>query len=164
MNHHPMESESGHILSLVPIHSVRTAELRPLVALEPPHSADGVPRPSSPEATTSWLMEARLGWVESLAYTFGIHVSGVGLVGVTRLGMTGEASGVLSYWVADPHRGQGYASRAAQRTLAFAWEQLGLRRVNVLAAEDNEASQRLAQRLGFRRVGPGAPARGQEPA
>ena len=48
------------------------------------------------------------------------------------------------------HRGQGYALEAAQATLTYARNVLGLRRIVAITAVDNERSARLLQKLGLR--------------
>lgn len=56
----------------------------------------------------------------------------------------------LSYMIAAKHRGQGYAYEAAQAALAYARERLGFAQAALFTSERNHASQKLAQRLGFR--------------
>ncbi len=48
-------------------------------------------------------------------------------------------------------RGQGHATRALGRISALGFETLGLERIELLAATGNPASQRVAERGGFRR-------------
>ncbi|CAM5515356.1 GNAT family N-acetyltransferase OS=Rhodanobacter lindaniclasticus OX=75310 GN=B1991_03505 PE=4 SV=1 [Rhodanobacter lindaniclasticus] len=48
----------------------------------------------------------------------------------------------------DDHRHQGYATEAGNATLDFAWNQLRAPRVISLVRIGNEASDRLAERLG----------------
>jgi [ribosomal protein S5]-alanine N-acetyltransferase len=52
-------------------------------------------------------------------------------------------------WMLRPeHRGHGYATEAARATLQFAWEKLNAPRVISLVRDGNEASDRVAKRLG----------------
>jgi RimJ/RimL family protein N-acetyltransferase len=52
-------------------------------------------------------------------------------------------------WMLRPeHRGQGYATEAGQAALQFAWQQLRLPRVISLVRDGNDASDRVARRLG----------------
>lgn len=59
----------------------------------------------------------------------------------------------LGYWVRTGAAGHGVATRAARLAAAFALEELELHRVEILAAVDNRASQRVAERVGARREG-----------
>lgn len=54
----------------------------------------------------------------------------------------------LGYWVAEPVRGRGVATRAAAMAAAIGFEDLGLRRLEIVALERNHASQRVAVKLG----------------
>jgi RimJ/RimL family protein N-acetyltransferase len=55
-------------------------------------------------------------------------------------------------WVLAPeHQGQGLGREAVEALLAICFEQLGLRRVVAGMFADNEASRRLAERVGMRR-------------
>jgi RimJ/RimL family protein N-acetyltransferase len=58
--------------------------------------------------------------------------------------------GHVSYWLADHARGGGVATRAVRLLAGWAW-QCGMRRVELYTHPDNVASQRVAERAGFRR-------------
>lgn len=73
-------------------------------------------------------------------------VGDVILIWRSRLHRGGEIG-----WVFDPrHGGRGYATEAATAVLRLAFEDLGLHRVIARLDERNEASARLARRLGMR--------------
>jgi RimJ/RimL family protein N-acetyltransferase len=56
--------------------------------------------------------------------------------------------------IGDPaNRGQGYGREATQLALAFAFDELNLRRVTFTAFSYNQRSIALAERLGFQREG-----------
>lgn len=59
--------------------------------------------------------------------------------------------GEVGYWLAQPARGQGHATRAVRAICRWGFEVLGLERVDLLAATGNPASQRVAERCGFTR-------------
>jgi RimJ/RimL family protein N-acetyltransferase len=59
----------------------------------------------------------------------------------------------LGYWVRTTRRGQGLAARAARLAAQFAFEQVGLIRVEVVIAAGNAASLRVAEKSGARREG-----------
>ena len=54
----------------------------------------------------------------------------------------------LGYWVRSSCHGQGIAGRAAQLVARFAFEQLGLVRVEIVIAVGNDASLRVAEKIG----------------
>ena len=55
----------------------------------------------------------------------------------------------IGWWVRKSAQGQGLVTEAATALVAFAFTHLGARRVWCCADEDNAASWRVAQRLGF---------------
>jgi RimJ/RimL family protein N-acetyltransferase len=61
--------------------------------------------------------------------------------------------GELGYLVFESARGHGVATRAVRLLARFAFERLALRRVEILAATGNLASQRVAEKAGFTREG-----------
>jgi ribosomal-protein-alanine N-acetyltransferase len=56
----------------------------------------------------------------------------------------------LGYWLAPPLHGQGLVSEAAQAAVRFGFETLGLHKMTVSCLEENEASRRVIEKLGFR--------------
>lgn len=56
----------------------------------------------------------------------------------------------LYYAFSTRHRGQGYASEAAQALVDFAFQTLHLRRIIATTTFENEASKRVMQHLGMR--------------
>ena len=66
----------------------------------------------------------------------------VGLVGADR-------GAELVYWIAPEHWGQGYASEAARALLRLA-RTLGHRQIAAMQFQDNAASGRVLEKIGFR--------------
>lgn len=62
-----------------------------------------------------------------------------------------NARAEVGYWLAREARGQGHASRAVRLLTAWGFTHLGLERVDLMAATENPASQRVAERCGFTR-------------
>ena len=60
---------------------------------------------------------------------------------------------VLGYWLAPRLAGQGLMSEAAAEVTSWAFDTLGLHKVCVGCIEDNVASKRVIEKLGFRFVG-----------
>ncbi|OQS09580.1 hypothetical protein B0T37_13980 [Chromobacterium violaceum] len=59
----------------------------------------------------------------------------------------------LGYWLADSHVGRGVMSRALALLMHYAFEELGLHRLELGCAPENLRSCRVAERLGFRLEG-----------
>lgn len=64
-----------------------------------------------------------------------------------------DRSAELGYWIGAHLEGRGHVRRAARAFLGFAFGTVALHRVVVRCAVGNERSQRVAERLGFRREG-----------
>ena len=54
----------------------------------------------------------------------------------------------LGYWVRTSRRGEGIAGRATQLAARYAFEKLGLVRVEIVIAIENKASIRVAEKVG----------------
>ncbi len=59
-------------------------------------------------------------------------------------------SGVIGYWLAKPHWGQGYGSEIGRALVEIGFERLGLERMEAAALPDNPASIRVQEKLGMR--------------
>jgi len=59
--------------------------------------------------------------------------------------------GEVGYWLAPEARGQGHATRAVRLICDWGRSELGLELINLMTATENLASQRVAERCGFRR-------------
>jgi RimJ/RimL family protein N-acetyltransferase len=62
-----------------------------------------------------------------------------------------DARGEVGYWLTGPARGAGHATRALRLICRWGFAELGLARIELQAAVDNPASQRVAERAGFTR-------------
>jgi RimJ/RimL family protein N-acetyltransferase len=76
----------------------------------------------------------------------------LGAVGLNRFDWD-EPSCHVGYWLAAGERGRGHVTRAVRLLAGWALAELGLARVRLLANLDNLASQAVAERAGFARVG-----------
>lgn len=61
--------------------------------------------------------------------------------------------GRIGYWVAAPARGQGVCTRALRLLSRWALDELELQRLDLITDPENIASQRVAEKVGFRREG-----------
>ena len=75
------------------------------------------------------------------------------LLGGCELRRHPDGIGRVSYWTFPAHRGRGVASRALGRLCRFAFDELAVERIELLAEPDNAASLRVAEKAGFTREG-----------
>ncbi|HEX3298723.1 MAG TPA: GNAT family protein [Actinomycetota bacterium] len=62
-------------------------------------------------------------------------------------------SGEIGYWLAQEYEGRGIVTRACEWFFDLAFDELGLHRMELQAASDNERSRAVAGRLGMREEG-----------
>lgn len=115
-----------------------------------------VPVPYSEAAGDAWLArqhaqrEQRTGI--SLAIADAATGRAIGYVGVSGL-VWRHRRGSLGYWMTGARRGRGLASAAVALLVPWAFEVLGLVRVEAVVEVTNHASQRVLERNGFRPEG-----------
>lgn len=79
----------------------------------------------------------------------GRFLGGVGLNFINRVHQMAN----LGYWVRASAAGRGVATTATRAVARFGFEQLGLQRIEIVAAVDNIPSQRVAEKAGAVREG-----------
>lgn len=104
----------------------------------------------------TWVAHCVAAWESRQEFAFGLfdHHSGelLGGTGLSRIDAANRSAN-LGYWVGEPHRGKGIATRAAALTASIGFEDLGLVRLEIVALTHNQASQGVAERLGATREG-----------
>lgn len=75
------------------------------------------------------------------------------LLGSIDMSVNTMRSGHVGYWVVAEARGKGVCTAALSTLARWAFEELGLGRLELLTDPDNVASQRVAEKTGFRREG-----------
>ncbi len=98
-----------------------------------------------------------LAWVRAEVrpeeHSFAITLAG-DLVGSIGMGVNStDIRGRIGYWVAAPARGRGVCTRALRRLSKWGLEELELVRLELITDPDNLASQRVAEKVGFKREG-----------
>jgi len=86
---------------------------------------------------------------DSFAITAGDEV--VGAIGLSLNSL--KYKGTTGYWVEASARGRGICTRALRVLSRWALDELELQRLDLITDRDNVASQRCAERVGFRREG-----------
>lgn len=95
------------------------------------------------------------GWREDSQYNFGVFtrdtdtlVGTMGLLRLARLAAPGHQA-ELGYWTAKEQRGNGYTAEAARAVCAWAFESLGVERIEWYAEAGNHGSRAVALKVGF---------------
>lgn len=111
-----------------------------------------VPHPYGAADARTYLMQ-RYGAIQAdSAAPFAIVDRDIGeLLGSVALNWLDwrHLRGEVGYWLALEARGRGHATRAVRLISQWGFEKLGLERIELLAATQNPASQRVAERAGF---------------
>ena len=100
----------------------------------------------------NWVARYERGWAEGSRAGFAILDSGgaiVGFAGIFGLDDPG-AEGEIGYLVAAEARGQGIAGRSVALLTRWAFDELGLERIELRIDSANAASARVAERAGYR--------------
>jgi RimJ/RimL family protein N-acetyltransferase len=75
------------------------------------------------------------------------------VVGSIGMGVNDSRNGHIGYWCARAARGNGVTTRALRLLCEHSFEELDLLRLELITDPDNLASQRVAEKVGFRREG-----------
>lgn len=103
----------------------------------------------------SMTREGELHWRAGSDFHFAVVEPGSGLVlGVVGVNREGDDAAELHYWIRSDHAGAGLTTEAAHAVIAWSRRALRLRRLTLWAGRDNRASRRVAEKLGFKHVGP----------
>ena len=115
-----------------------------------------IPHPYSQSDARAFIEHAARGWAEGSEATFVIAgaPSGDGL-GTVGLHLVADDAGLagIGYWLRREARGHGAATIAVRLVSVWAFEELGIQRLDLITAPENVASQRVAERAGFTREG-----------
>ncbi|MBI3775183.1 MAG: GNAT family N-acetyltransferase [Gammaproteobacteria bacterium] len=99
----------------------------------------------------AWFTQANQGLQDNANYELGIFTSdGATLLGGVGLNQFNRAHNFcnLGYWVRASKQGQGIATRASGALADYGFRELQLARIEIVAAQGNLPSQRVAQKIG----------------
>jgi len=88
-------------------------------------------------------------------YGFGIFVDGAfsGEININTIHWGAHQSAYIGYWVDSLRAGQGYMPEAVVAVFQFAFEQLGLHRLQISIIPRNTSSRRVVEKLDLREEG-----------
>ncbi len=107
------------------------------------------------EDSRTWVSTRAEAWEKGEEYAFVIIDDQGHFLGGPGLNQIRQQDGFedLGYWVRTSCTGQGVATRAVRLLARFGFEELGLGRIEIVAAVGNKASQRVAEKAGAHREG-----------
>lgn len=100
-----------------------------------------------------WYERCAKAWDTEGDREFGIFDTAtdevLGCVGINQINRVNRFAN-MGYWVRSSRSGRGIATTAARLASGFAFESLGLARIEIVALPDNMASRRVAEKVGAR--------------
>lgn len=114
-----------------------------------------IPHPYEQEMAEGWISTHQeffdKGEAVSLAITLKPEGTLAGTIGI-HLNNTHRLA-EMGYWIGKPYWNQGYCTEAAREMLRYAFEELGLNRVQAQHMTKNPASGRVMQKIGMKYEG-----------
>ena len=114
-----------------------------------------IPHPYPVGAALPWIVSHAEAWREGREGTWAVtRRAGGTVVGALSLRMAAaHLRGEVGYWISRDEWGRGYATEALRRLVAFAFDEVGLHRVQAHHFVENPASGRVMARAGMRAEG-----------
>jgi RimJ/RimL family protein N-acetyltransferase len=114
----------------------------------------GMPSPYTEEMARGFLARVQQRWGEGASYTFAIaDRESDELLGLIEIRPDSGTRSDVGYWVAPHARGRGAATDALRAIVEWTRREHGTGTIELVTHLDNEASQRVAEKAGFRRLG-----------
>jgi RimJ/RimL family protein N-acetyltransferase len=111
-----------------------------------------IPKPYTEADARGFLERSRQSWDLGESYGFAVdHAESRALLGSIGMRMLPFSTGHIGYWVAREARGRGVATAALKTLSRWAVDALRLGRLELATDPENQASQRVAEKAGFRR-------------
>ena len=106
-----------------------------------------IPRPYRREHALAFVR----GEIEGVGeHQYAIEVDGR-VAGAIGMSVNRNRTGHIGYWCAPEARGRGVVTRALRLLSRYGLDELGLQRLELMTDPDNHASQRVAEKAGYRR-------------
>ncbi|MEM7289050.1 MAG: GNAT family protein [Pseudomonadota bacterium] len=93
------------------------------------------------------------GWGRTFFLFDGNNRELLGGVSLTRISYGMSMSTTLGYWMGERHANQGIMKKSVPAILSFAFDDLGLKRVEAACLPENQRSRHLLRKCGFRQEG-----------
>lgn len=133
--------------------SLRSQSRAYLTPWEPTWPSDDLSRAAFRRRLRRYARDVR----DDAAYPFFIFRAGdealLGSVILSQIRRGVTQAGTIGYWVGEPYSGRGYMSMALRGLVDYAFGELGLHRLEAACLPNNEASQRVLVKCGFKQEG-----------
>jgi Acetyltransferases, including N-acetylases of ribosomal proteins len=108
----------------------------------------------SPADSMTFIRRLNTQWKDDEAAGFGLFTDGK-LMGVAELSGLNSADrcGRLGFWLAPAAGGRGRMTRACELLVGWAFERIGLNRLEIRTTVDNARGKAVPERLGFKLEG-----------
>ena len=94
-------------------------------------------------------------WLDDRVFHFALIEKGTGeVLGIAGLNREGSDAAELHYWIRSDRSGRGLTTEACRALIHWARDELHLDRLTLWAGRENHASRRVAEKLGFKHLGP----------
>lgn len=108
-----------------------------------------IPRPYTEDDARAFVNGS---WAREPGQQFAVTLNG-DVVGSIGMRMNESRTGHIGYWCAPEARGREVTTRALRVLCRYALDELGLERLELITDPENNASQRVAEKVGFQREG-----------
>lgn len=112
-----------------------------------------VPHPYAPQDALDWISYADGARAQGREYAFVITHEEAGVIGSVGFNRTEGEAWEIGYWVDKAVHGKGVATEAAAALMVWGETQFGITQFVAGHFQDNPASGRVLEKLGFARVG-----------
>ncbi|WP_186577004.1 GNAT family N-acetyltransferase [Aquibacillus kalidii] len=105
---------------------------------------------TSVEDTKAFIKSSRRGYADNQSLTTFILYNGeiVGTASYNKIDWTNKIA-YIGYWLGKDYQSQGIMTRVAKALTDYAFNELGLNKVDITAAVENMKSRSIPERLGF---------------
>ncbi|MCK4708643.1 MAG: GNAT family N-acetyltransferase [Gammaproteobacteria bacterium] len=140
-------------LQLVFLHPALAQELYDLVDINRDYLSKWLifpPLIKSIDDIKTFIKKSVTEFADEKAMVCGIQKDGklVGVIGFNKI-LKSLLKVEIGYWLSEEHQGKGIMFRACQSMIEYAFEQLGLEKIEIRAASENKASRSVCERLGL---------------
>lgn len=140
-------------LSLDPVRLEHADAIQRLASHPQVAATTNIPEPYPKNGAASWILTAMPRQMAGVEHSFAVmRETDRTLVGVCSLMSVGQGEAELGYWIGHPYWGNGYATRAGELILSFAFDSLELSSLYARPLLRNTPSCRVLEKLDFQLV------------
>ena len=110
---------------------------------------DRFPHPYKRSDAEAWIALCDKETEPILQFAIDLDGEALGGIGFERMLDVHRLTAEVGYWIAEPFWARGVASSALERATAYAFDSLGLERLQAIVFEGNAASMRVLEKNGF---------------